>query len=198
MSIQMSLVFALTTLEMVIVGLLLLPLPPKLQTVLISNYDKLISNPNISIILSFIDVLIGIMFVDAFKNGFGMIGKEDEVIEYSKNLWETRSRKFYSQRNMYILGAVLSFQVCIWFIMMLLKSTVKHNDLLSGKIAQREGDKAANEKPDPELAERARVLELDVETLKKQYDQLWAEYSKKNTDTTKADDKDDKETKKDL
>ncbi|ONH71132.1 Endoplasmic reticulum transmembrane protein 1, partial [Pichia kudriavzevii] len=84
---------------MVIVGLLLLPLPPKLQTVLISNYDKLISNPNISIILSFIDVLIGIMFVDAFKNGFGMIGKEDEVIEYSKNLWETRSRKFYSQRN---------------------------------------------------------------------------------------------------
>lgn len=173
---------------MSIVGILLLPLPTKIQDFLITNYNKLIYNSNFAIILSFIDVLVGIMFVDAFKNGFGLLNKTDEIIEFNKHIWDVRAKKFYNQRNLYILGAILALQVCIWFIIMLLKSTVKNKDKLV-KLIKVDSSVTKEESNDQiELKDQLSKLETDVKILKKQYDSLWVEYQRKNETTTEKDD----------
>lgn len=179
MSLQMSLVFTIAVLEMAIVSVLLLPLPMKVQNLLIQQYQNMLNNSNFKIVISFIDVIIGILFVDSFKNGFGMLNsKTDEIIEFNKsNIWDLRSKKFYSQRNLYILGSIFVFQGAIWFIIMLLKSTTKHKQELVNLSKQ-------DNKQNVELDEEISKLELDVKTLNKQYDSLWEEYQKKNKDNT--------------
>lgn len=174
----MSLVFAILAAEVGIVSCLLLPLPPKLQKMLLDRYNSVLANSNMSIILVFVDALIGIMFVDAVKNGFGFLGKGDEIIEYSKNVWDLRAKKFYNQRNLYILGAIIALQACVWFIMMMLTSTVKNKTKLANLS---KGPGAAQDAELAELKKQLEKEELDVKTLTKQYDSLWAEYQNKST-----------------
>lgn len=171
MSIQMSLVFIITIIEMVMISLILLPLPPKFQNLLIDKYSLLIKNSNFQIIIIFIDTLVSIMFVDACKNGLSW-GKQDELIEFNKNTWDEKAKKFYCQRNLYILGALLAFQICIWFLIMQLNSTIKNKDKLSKLI------KEPNSKSEIEI--ELKKLEIDVKNLKNQYDSNWNEISKKD------------------
>lgn len=186
MSIQMSLVFIITIIEMVIISILLFPLPPKFQQLLIDNYKKIITTSNFQIIIIFIDALVSVMFVDACKNGLHWGNKQDEIIEFTKNSWDERAKKFYSQRNLYILGALLAFQVCIWFLMMQLNSMIKNKGKLSNLVEN---------KIDLKLNDELKKLEIDVSNLRKQYDSAWDEYSKKkdNDEKIKTD-----ETKKEL
>lgn len=194
MSIQMTLIFALLTVECGLVSILLLPLPPRVQSMVLRKYDETISNSNFAIVLSFTDVLVGVMFVDAFKNGFKLLERGDEIIEFSKNVWDARSKKFYSQRNLYILGAILALQACVWFMSMLLKSTVKNKALLGslsneGRTPSSSSDADLSRKtPETETLEKELAkVQLDVETLNKQYDSLFAEYQKKTATPTESD-----------
>ncbi|GMM46878.1 hypothetical protein DAPK24_034530 [Pichia kluyveri] len=185
MSIQMNLVFTLLIIETIIISILLLPLPPKIQKKLINYYDLSIKNTNFSIILIFIDSLVSIMFVDSIKNGF-KFNSSDEIIEFNKNIWDNRSKKFYSQRNMYILGAILSIQMLIWFLIIMIKSIVKNKNILLQ--LSKEEEKSV----DNELTTEYEKLKIDVDTLNKQYDSLWKAYSEKNkNETTEEDNKKD-------
>lgn len=203
MSIQMTLVFVLLSVEMGVISFLLLPLPPKLQGYLLKLYNLASHNSNITIIVGFVDALLGIMFVDSFKNGFGLLSSHnrgDEIIEYgiNKDVWDLRAKMFYSQRNLYILGAVLSLQVCIWFMTFLLRSTVKNKGKLvelskEGTIASKKAsssdglvDDEKTSTETKELQQQVSKLELDVETLNKQYDSLFAQYEKKNAAPTES------------
>ena len=190
----MTLIFALLTVECGLVSILLLPLPPKVQSMVLRKYDETISNSNFAIVLAFTDVLVGVMFVDAFKNGFKLLERGDEIIEFSKNVWDARSKKFYSQRNLYILGAILALQVCVWFMSMLLKSTVKRKALLGGLSNEGRTPSSSSdaglftktletETLEKELAK----VQLDVDTLNKQYDSLFAEYQKKTATPAESD-----------
>jgi hypothetical protein len=196
MSIQMTLVFIVAAIESVIVAIQLLPLPAKLQNLLIQQYDKLIQNSNFAIIVAFIDVLVGIMFTDATKNGFTgwRFSKPDEIIEFSKNVWDARAKKFYSQRNMYILGAIIALQGCMWFNVMMLRSMVKNKKKLVdlSKAGSVHIDSTTNDTLDvviedestKELREELKKLETDVSALKKQYDNLWDAYKAKTSTVT--------------
>jgi hypothetical protein len=196
MSIQMTLVFIVAAIESVIVAIQLLPLPAKLQNLLIQQYDKLIQNSNFAIVVAFIDVLVGIMFTDATKNGFTgwRFSKPDEIIEFSKNVWDARAKKFYSQRNMYILGAIIALQGCMWFNVMMLRSMVKNKKKLVdlSKAGSVHIDSTTNDTLDvviedestKELREELKKLETDVSALKKQYDNLWDAYKAKTSTVT--------------
>lgn len=193
MSIQMSLVFVLLIFEVGLVSFLLLPFPPKIQNLLLKQYNSLVSNSNFRIILGFIDCLVGIMFVDSFKTGFGF-AKPDEIIEFNKlnnnnqspqsgNVWDNRAKIFYSQRNLYILGAILALQSAVWFMSFLLKSTVKNKTKLSELTKNNNNNSKLNVENDQlsaQLKEQVEKAELDVKTLQKQYDSLYDEYMKKN------------------
>lgn len=188
MSIQMNLVFTLLIIETIIISILLLPLPPKVQKRLINYYDLSIKNTNFSIILIFIDSLVSIMFVDSIKNGF-KFNSSDEIIEFNKNVWDNRSKKFYGQRNMYILGAILSIQMLIWFLIIMIKSIVKNKNVL---LQLSKGEEKSVDNEDNELTTEYEKLKIDVDTLNKQYDSLWKAYSEKNeTATTEEDNKKD-------
>lgn len=172
MSIQMSLVFAITIVEMALIIILLFPLPTKFQQLLLNKYKIYTTTSNFQIVLIFIDALVSVMFVDACKNGLQW-GKGDEIIEFSKNTWDEKAKKFYSQRNLYILGALLAFQVCIWFLMMQLSSIIKNKNKLTVLVT-------AEKKPaNAEIEKELKKLELDVSNLKKQYDSAWEQYSKR-------------------
>lgn len=190
MSIQMTLIFALLTVEFGLVSVLLLPLPPKVQNLVLRKYDEAISNSNFAIVLAFTDALVGVMFVDAFKNGFKLLERGDEIIEFSKNVWDARAKKFYSQRNLYILGAILALQACVWFMSMLLKSTVKNKALLGGLSNEGKTPSSSSDAKTPEteaLEKELAKAQLDVDTLNKQYDSLFAEYQKKNATPAESD-----------
>ena len=194
MSIQMTLVFIVAAIESVIVAIQLLPLPAKLQNLLIQQYDKLIQNSNFAIVVAFIDVLVGIMFTDATKNGFTgwRFSKPDEIIEFSKNVWDARAKKFYSQRNMYILGAIIALQGCMWFNVMMLRSMVKNKKKLvdlskAGSVhidSKDTLDVVIEDESTKELREELKKLETDVSALKKQYDNLWDAYKAKTSTVT--------------
>lgn len=187
MSIQMTLVFALLAVEIGLVSFILLPLPPKVQNLVFTKYAETIRNSNFAIVLAFTDALVGVMFVDSFKNGFGFFDKKDEIIEFSKNVWDARAKKFYSQRNLYILGAILALQASVWFIMMLLRSTVKNKALLASlsneslSSSSSNVDIAVKSEETEALEKEVAKAQLDVDTLKKQYDSLYAECQKKNS-----------------
>lgn len=177
----MSLVFFILIVEVAAVSLLLLPLPQKVQNVIVGKYDELLGNSNFAIVLSFLDVLISVLFVDSFKNGFGMLGKGDDIVEFSKNVWDTRSKKFYAQRNLYILGAILALQVCAWFIIILLKSSVKNKEKLV-KLSKIGSTNADCDKLKDDISK----AELDIQTLNKQYDSLWEAYKAKDANVKES------------
>ncbi|KAG0671298.1 hypothetical protein C6P40_005497 [Pichia californica] len=179
----MTLVFSLLTIEIGIVSFLLLPLPPKFQNFLLKKYNELLNNSNFKIILIFIDVLISIMFVDSCKNGIEFFKNKDEIIEFTnnKNNWDLKSKKFYSQRNLYILGAILSLQVAVWFMSILFKSIIKNKSLLVELSKDNNSSSSSTSSSTVELQDKIKKAELDVSTLKKQYDSLYEQYEKKNS-----------------
>lgn len=116
MAFQYVLTFGLLVLEMGLFALISLPLPTKLRRPLLKTLSIPFHSSQFQMILKCIFVFIGIMFVDSINrtmkveselygsnwndnNGSNMIGGVSRA--------EIQSRRFYSQRNMYLCGFTL-------------------------------------------------------------------------------------------
>lgn len=184
MSIQMTIVFTITVIEMILISLLISPLPVKFQNLILNKFEELINNRNFQIILAFSDVLISIMFVDACKIGISQNWRNDYenggIVEFSNKVrsitWDSRAKIFFGQRNMYVLGAVLVMQIITWFIILQIKSIIKNKKNLSDLVVKNES-KFDNKIEESELNK----LQIDVDTLRKQYDSAWESYKNKES-----------------
>ncbi|VEU23227.1 DEKNAAC104342 [Brettanomyces naardenensis] len=195
MSILMLIVFALLVFEMTLMIIILLPLPQKVQSSIVSSIYTSLQNPQIRIGLYFVAIVVSLMFADSFKTSFPARGTEGSLVTESvpsagvpisktigQSIWDVRSKKFYAQRNLYISGAVLFLLVAIYFDVLLLETLVRNKNHLveAAGLNKQKGKKDSTTTIEFEkLKEELKQREVDLSTLKKQVEGIHAEYQKK-------------------
>lgn len=204
MSLLMSIVFAVLVFEMTLLAIMLLPLPQGMQRSLVTTIDSLLRNSQIRVGLSFIALIVSLMFFDAVKTSFPH--KDSSFAAFSaqsypvtktigQSIWDVRSKKFYAHRNMYITGAVLYLMVAIYFNDLLLSSIVRNKEKLikatDPKAKQTEKTSSIEYE---KLQHELKLKEDDVATFKRQLNGMHAEYQKKADDSTKVAEKTEKTT----
>mmetsp|Transcript_8449 Transcript_8449/g.8363 ORF Transcript_8449/g.8363 Transcript_8449/m.8363 type:complete len:202 (-) Transcript_8449:113-718(-) len=192
MSIQMSLVFGALILEMVTLLLMVLPLPHPVRVKIIDISILLRNLKNFKIGFWFTVILLSMQFMDCIQRlqRFGHLGNPYFALNSQNNQFGTMSydqlaSKFYSQRNLYITGAVLYLMLAIFTVSTILKKLVsKETEYRKLSSGEAKGDsKVANEEELNEVAKYKKLIEqkeLDIATLKKQVGGLQKSYDDLN------------------
>lgn len=192
MSIQMSLVFGALILEMVTLLLMVLPLPHPVRVKIIDISILLRNLKNFKIGLWFTVILLSMQFMDCIQRlqRFGHLGNPYFALNSQNNQFGTMSydqlaSKFYSQRNLYITGAVLYLMLAIFTVSTILKKLVsKETEFRKLSSGEAKGDsKVANEEELNEVAKYKKLIEqkeTDIATLKKQIGGLQKSYDDLN------------------
>lgn len=186
MSLQMTLVFAVLVTQMVVLTVLVLPSPYVVRKNLVKVYNMLKSNSNVKVGVIFVSVLMLLQFFDCWN-------RLKKFHHHTKGLHEMTpehlATKFYSQRNLYISGAVLYLGLAIGTVMTIIDKLVlklTHIRELKEKLASgKEEDKTEKEKYE-------RLIELkkqDLATLNKQLAGLQRSYDDLNVKTKKVGEK---------
>lgn len=131
MSIQMSLVFGALILEMVTLLLMVLPLPHPVRVKIMDIATLLRNLKNFKIGFWFTVILLSMQFADCIQRleRFGNLGNPYFALNSQNKQFGTMSydqlaSKFYSQRNLYITGAVLYLMLAIYTVSTILKKLV--------------------------------------------------------------------------
>ncbi|CUM46362.1 uncharacterized protein AC631_03985 [Debaryomyces fabryi] len=193
MSIQMSLVFGALILEMVTLLLMVLPLPHPVRVKIIDISILLRNLKNFRIGLWFTVILLSMQFMDCIQRlqRFGHLGNPYFALNSQNNQFGTMSydqlaSKFYSQRNLYITGAVLYLMLAIFTVSTILKKLVlKESEYRKLSASEAEGNsKVTGEgQESSEVAKYKKLIEqkeIDIATLKKQVGGLQKSYDDLN------------------
>ncbi|AMD20871.1 HDR129Cp [Eremothecium sinecaudum] len=185
MSMYLTILFGLLVTEMSLLFVLVLPLPFTVRRSVVRSFEQLMAMPQLKTIAIIGYVLVGMMFVDSWKRA-GFVGwRETENLGHvrpSKTIQEYTTRA-YNQRNLYLSGFVLYFNLCIPTVINILHSLVKHEEL------SRSGSKTAAESEKmKQLRKELAQKEASLEALKKQKAGLEAHFdasveSKEKTST---------------
>lgn len=184
MSIQMSLVFGTLLLQMTVLLVILLPLPLKARKAIVNIAESLKLLKNFNIGLWFSLILLGLQFADCFNrlqrfshigNPYFLISSRD--IDYSSISYDQLASKFYSQRNLYLTGAVLYLTLAINTILGILKKLVtkatEYNKISLEGTEETESSEAEKLKSEIQLKEASITgLKKQIEGLQKSYDSL--------------------------
>jgi len=188
----MSLVFGALILEMVTLLLMVLPLPHPVRVKIIDISILLRNLKNFKIGFWFTVILLSMQFMDCIQRlqRFGHLGNPYFALNSQNNQFGTMSydqlaSKFYSQRNLYITGAVLYLMLAIFTVSTILKKLVsKETEYRKLSSGEAKGDsKVANEEELNEVAKYKKLIEqkeLDIATLKKQVGGLQKSYDDLN------------------
>jgi B-cell receptor-associated protein 31 len=110
MAFQYVITFSILVTEMIFFSLISLPLPSKIRRPLLKALSIPFNNNNFQIVLKCVFAFIGIMFVDSVNRTMKVnieLSNLDQNISFNSNRLEIQSRRFYSQRNMYLCGFTL-------------------------------------------------------------------------------------------
>lgn len=170
MSIQMSLIFGTLVVQMGVLVVLLLPLPHSIRLRIVDITWVLQQNNNFRVVVTFTSLLLGLQFMDCVRrlHKFNNSGNPyfTGYLNISGSLThEQLATKFYSQRNLYLTGAVLYMGLSIATVVSILRKLSKKEGDFRGlaKPAAVE-DKAEVEKYEALIKQR----ESDIAALKKQ------------------------------
>lgn len=195
MSIQMRLIFATLTCQMTILLLVILPLPHVVRVKVIDLYNTLRKNPNFRIGILFMTILLGMQFFDCLNklNRFTYMDKPYYVqnqLPPTQLTSEQMASKFYTQRNLYLTGAVLYLEISIYTVFTILMKLVKKES--EYRVLKAQEPIVADDKDE---IEKYNVLidkkEKDIEVFRKQLKNLQSSYDSLNKDEGINNKKDD-------
>ncbi|CCE79777.1 Piso0_001866 [Millerozyma farinosa CBS 7064] len=185
MSIQMSLIFGTLLLQMTALLVSLLPLPLKARKAIVNIAESLKSSKNFNIGLWFSLILLGLQFADCFNrlqrfshigNPYLLVSSRD--IDSSSISYDQLASKFYSQRNLYLTGAVLYLTLAINTVLGILKNLVtkasEYNKISSHSTEETESSEAEK------LRSEIKSKEASIKGLKKQIEGLQTSYDSLN------------------
>lgn len=186
MSLQMSLVFGLLIFEMGYLLLLMVPLPFPVRQRLVNGSVKLNQSRNFKSGWAFTTVMLGLQFIDCVQKLQKYHSAEGSL--QSRDLGPARydqlASKFYSQRNLYITGAVLYLEISIVTVVTILKKLVKKEELYRAATSAETGVDAKHTSDDKEEAAELRKLikqkEDDIAVFKKQLEGVQKQYDSLN------------------
>ncbi|KGK36798.1 hypothetical protein CAS74_001600 [Pichia kudriavzevii] len=150
---------------MALFALISFPLPSKFRRPLLQTLSTPFNSPQVQMVLRCVFVFIGIMFADSVNRTM-KVGNElaGDLVTGGVTRAEIQSRKFYSQRNMYLCGFTL-------FLSLILNRTYK---MVFALLAMKEKEsKLMNEsKVDEKLHEENEKLRLKIKELEKEKENL--------------------------
>jgi len=191
MTLYYSLVFLLLVAEMVLFGLLIIPLPFTIRRKMFTfiSESPLVAKLQYGMKITFIFILI--LFIDSVNRVYRV---QVELAESNKGQgasavlgherMEVQARKFYSQRNMYLCGFTLFLSLILNRTYTMILDVLR----LEEKVKKLEGDPKASGKEIEKLANAGNAGEIgrlkkelvekerDLEILKKQAEGLSREY----------------------
>ncbi|ODV65096.1 hypothetical protein HYPBUDRAFT_114191 [Hyphopichia burtonii NRRL Y-1933] len=183
MSLQMSLVFGALIGQMGILVLLLLPLPLSVRTKIVEIYDLLGNSTNVKVGIVFSVSLLGLSFIDCVQRlgryGFNSpyFTNFNAVASQGNLTYDQLATKFYTQRNLYLNGAVLYLTLSIYTMITIIKKLVKKEIEYRNLSQINEGEFASNEEEIAKYKELIKQKEIDIKTFKKQVEGLQKSYN---------------------
>lgn len=179
----MSLVFGLLIFEMVYLLLLMVPLPFPVRQRLVNGSVKLNQSRNFKSGWAFTTVMLGLQFIDCVQK-LQRHHSVDGSIDAGPARYDQLASKFYSQRNLYITGAVLYLEVSIVTVVTILKKLVQKEELYRAATTAGTGqsDKHTdnNKEEAAELREKIKQKERDIAVFRKQMDGAQKQYDSLN------------------
>lgn len=193
MTLYYTLVFALLVFEMALFMLLIVPLPFGVKRKIFTFISE---NPIVAKIqywmkITFIFILI--LFIDSVNRVYRVQIELHAATEQARQggpgvmgheRLEVQARKFYSQRNMYLCGFTLFLSLILnrTYVMILevMRLEDKIRDYEGTKAGTKESEKLAVAGKSDEIASLRKQLDLkeqDLQTLKKQSEQLHKSYN---------------------
>lgn len=178
MGLQMSLVFVCLLTQMVSLVILLVPWPHVVRRNVIAMVDRLVKLPNFRVFVAVETVLLILQFIDCL-NRLKRFNNKMQSLLFTSDLLAT---KFYSQRNLYLSGAVLFLNIALFTVVLIVRKLIS-KEAEFRKIKASKGpvdEKAEVDKYEQLIAKKQK----DIEILKKQIDGLQRAYSQLTPDST--------------
>ena len=180
MSLQMLLVFGTMIFQMITLLLFVLPLPLMVRSQIVTLYTKITTAQNFRIFLMFSITLMSLQFYDCIQRleKYRRV-QENDVLQGFVN-YDKLASEFYSQRNLYLSGAILYLLMGIYTVASIVKKLVLKEKLYRELIAERDdGSKTGKSDDSEEIVKVKHLIELkqkDINALKKQLNGLQTAY----------------------
>lgn len=180
MSLQMLLVFGTMIFQMITLLLFVLPLPLMVRSQIVTLYTKITTAQNFRIFLMFSITLMSLQFYDCIQRleKYRRV-QENDVLQGFVN-YDKLASKFYSQRNLYLSGAILYLLMGIYTVASIVKKLVLKEKLYRELVAERDdGSKTGKSDDSEEIVKVKHLIELkqkDIIALKKQLNGLQTAY----------------------
>ncbi|KAG0677689.1 hypothetical protein C6P40_000706 [Pichia californica] len=196
MAFQYVLTFSLLILEMIMFSLISFPLPSKIRRPLLKTLSIPFNSQQFQVVLKCIFVFIGIMFADSINRTIKVTNElynsnnfnnNENLLNGGISRAEIQSRRFYSQRNMYLCGFTLFLSLILnrtykmVFELLEVKEKVKFlesdsSNNLSNSSKNLKSNNSINLNNDENLKLRIKELETEKENLLKKSKALSDEY----------------------
>lgn len=182
----MSLVFGLLVFEMSYLLLLLVPLPFAVRQKLVNGSVRLNQSKNFKSGWAFTTVMLGLQFIDCVQklNKYHTSDGFPQSREVGTARYDQLASKFYSQRNLYITGAVLYLEVSIFTVVTILKKLVAKEELYRAatSVETGKGDSQTSDQQEEaaELRKLIKEKENDIATFRKQLEGVQRQYDSLN------------------
>ncbi|KAI9307331.1 B-cell receptor-associated protein 31-like-domain-containing protein [Cunninghamella echinulata] len=185
MTIYYTLTFGILVTEMVMFGILVLPLPSHWRRAMLKFISTSPAVANILYVLKIVFGFIFVLFIDTV-NRLQRIGVESDEEHHHDYSYEAnlKAKKFYAQRNLYLTGFTLFLSLILERTSTLVIQMLKREEELEIVKQDTAGVSKDQEKLIKEveaLTKRNKELEkrqLDFDTLKKQAGQQAEEYNR--------------------
>ncbi|SCU86207.1 LAMI_0D00892g1_1 [Lachancea mirantina] len=202
MSVYLSFLFGVLTLEMAILFVLVLPLHYRLRKAIVNGYDKFMGNLQVKTVIWIGGALVGLLFVDSWKRAQISVFLHhhktttgaDPSGSGSVTPVQALAARAYNQRNVYITGFILYFSLCIPTVMSVVRRLVKWEELNRSLAEGKAGSNGENN-GEEELASLQKSLmqkKASLEALKKQKTNLEAHFDSNNEPVAATDSSDKK------
>lgn len=209
MSLYFTCLFAMLTLEMAALFILVLPLPNKMRKVMYNTWVRLSEKQEIRTIVVIMSIIVGMLFVDSWKRAnvkVNLYGHGEGPEGGMATSLQALAGRAYNQRNVYISGFILYYMIGIVTVLSIVRRLVKYKDLINAE-SKASGEKKSSEKvktatsaeQDEEITELERQLaakEADLEAMRRQVENLEKHFDESNLPpaTTTTEGRDEKKT----
>lgn len=174
MSLQMSLVFCTLIGQMITLLVLVLPLPYVVRQKIVDLTFVLQKSQNFRVGIVFSIILMSLQLLDCIQR-LNKYADAETNPHFPGIDYDRLASKFYSQRNLYLSGAVLYLQVAIGTVVTIVRKMV-----LKEKLYRETNIKPATDDEATEIEKLKHLIELkqqDIDTFKKQVQGLQKAYN---------------------
>ncbi|QLG72207.1 hypothetical protein HG535_0C05610 [Zygotorulaspora mrakii] len=191
MSLYFTTLFALLTIEMVTLFMVVLPLPFRIRRIIYKAYYKWSSNTQVKTVYYIFGGLVGLLFIDSWKRAQVKVSlyhhkkySDGSTDPSAVTPIQALASRAYNQRNVYISGFILYFMVCIPTVMTIVRRLIKYQNLINEQNEKHPEDaqkkQIVENKEINELREKLREKEVSLQGLQKQVKNLEEYFDKQN------------------